>query len=84
MKQNQPTVYPVALNQSAEAAICPHCAKSNQCAVAAGEAADNCWCMTSPINPAMVDRYAGLQRCLCPHCGRATSDESPLKGSRYE
>ncbi|HCS26586.1 MAG TPA: hypothetical protein DIW43_03980 [Spongiibacteraceae bacterium] len=67
MKQDQPS-----LNTRPAAALCPNCAQENQCAVAAGEPAGNCWCMTTAINPALAKRYAGQQRCLCPQCGQIT------------
>ena len=52
---------------------CPLCGQSNQCAVAAGQPAQGCWCMAQPVSRAALARLAPQQRgqsCICPLCAR--------------
>lgn len=53
--------------------LCPLCGKSNQCSVAAGRE-EPCWCFTTQIDPAALQRLMPEQRnqaCLCPACAGA-------------
>ncbi|MBS0493115.1 MAG: cysteine-rich CWC family protein [Proteobacteria bacterium] len=52
---------------------CPLCGQSNQCAMAAGLAPAQCWCMVWPIEQIALQRLASEQRgqaCICPQCAR--------------
>ena len=67
-------------NTSAWAQQCPLCGQHNQCAVAQGLPAEQCWCMTAPISPAALARIPEAerrQRCICPACGQVNSDAVP-------
>ncbi|TDG12390.1 hypothetical protein E2F43_12290 [Seongchinamella unica] len=51
---------------------CPLCGQDNQCAMAAGEPPDNCWCMTVEISAAALAALPEAERgvrCICPACG---------------
>ncbi|WP_047013174.1 cysteine-rich CWC family protein [Spongiibacter sp. IMCC21906] len=50
--------------------LCPLCAQPNQCAIAAGQAAANCWCMTTTISEEAKEKANDANRCICPACGR--------------
>ncbi|MBB5188161.1 MULTISPECIES: cysteine-rich CWC family protein [Zhongshania] len=59
-------------------AQCPLCGQNNQCAVAAGSAPSNCWCMTATLDTAAKQQAASLagpQRCICAACGRPSDDK---------
>ncbi|KPC49161.1 cysteine-rich CWC family protein [Amantichitinum ursilacus] len=63
-----------------EAGICPLCGGSNQCAMAAQQAASGCWCMQADIAPAALAAIpsAALDRaCLCPRCAAMTAPTTP-------
>jgi len=54
---------------------CPLCGKSNECAVAAGQDAESCWCMTATMNPsalASIPPEALGKVCICPRCASAS------------
>jgi hypothetical protein len=54
---------------------CPLCGQANQCAVAAGQPAQACWCMHTPVSREALARIAPAQRgrsCICPLCARET------------
>ncbi|RLA51094.1 MAG: hypothetical protein DRQ98_12030 [Gammaproteobacteria bacterium] len=57
----------------AQLQICPLCGGDNQCAMAAGQPAETCWCRSASISPealvAVPTESVGV-RCLCPACGR--------------
>ncbi|MEN5182151.1 cysteine-rich CWC family protein [Comamonas testosteroni] len=62
-------------NTSPQAQRCPLCGQHNQCAVAQGLPAEQCWCMTAQISPDALQRVPAAergQRCICPACGQAT------------
>ncbi|HQQ70188.1 MAG TPA: cysteine-rich CWC family protein [Alicycliphilus sp.] len=55
-------------------AQCPLCGQSNRCAIAAGLSLEQCWCMSRPVAPAVLQRLPPEQRglaCICPQCARA-------------
>ncbi|PVY57270.1 hypothetical protein C8D04_2548 [Simplicispira sp. 125] len=59
--------------QAPSAAQCPLCGQPNQCAMAQGQPADECWCMHGVITPMALASLALQergQRCICPSCGR--------------
>ncbi|MFT3813387.1 MAG: cysteine-rich CWC family protein [Acidovorax sp.] len=69
---------------TADTTLCPLCGQPNQCAVAAGLPAEQCWCMSAPISREVLrDALARLpedqrgQACLCPACGRDMPPETP-------
>jgi hypothetical protein len=46
--------------------LCPTCGAANRCAIAAGLAAAECWCMSAPLaRPLPTDPAA---RCHCAGC----------------
>jgi hypothetical protein len=58
---------------------CPLCGKSNECAVAAGQDAESCWCMTVTMSPgalAAIPAEARGKVCICARCasGKPTDD----------
>ena len=58
---------------------CPLCGGDNQCAVAAGEPAENCWCMTATISEAALEALPAEERgvrCICPACGSSERKDS--------
>ncbi|WP_288471728.1 cysteine-rich CWC family protein [Paracidovorax oryzae] len=60
---------------------CPLCGQSNQCAIAAGQPADTCWCMGALVKPAALAAVPDAARgmaCLCPRCaaGAGTSPDT--------
>ncbi|HEY9209061.1 MAG: cysteine-rich CWC family protein [Acidovorax soli] len=58
-------------------ACCPLCGQPNQCAMAAGQPPESCWCMTKRIAPGALDALPVAergQRCICPACGAPGSD----------
>ena len=67
-------------NTSAWAQQCPLCGQPNQCAVAQGLPAEQCWCMTTQLSPAALARIPEeerRQRCICPACGQVNSGALP-------
>ncbi|MDE0951364.1 MAG: cysteine-rich CWC family protein [Halioglobus sp.] len=58
------------------ASTCPLCGGSNQCAIAAGQPPQSCWCQEVTISPAAREKAAefATERCICPTCGRPTGD----------
>ncbi|AQA19925.1 hypothetical protein BST95_18410 [Halioglobus japonicus] len=58
---------------------CPLCGEPNQCAMAAGQPAESCWCMTAQIAPEAIERLAPEDkgtRCICPGCGSTPTRSS--------
>ncbi len=56
---------------SNETTHCPLCGKPNECAVAAGRAAESCWCMTTTMSPsalAPIPVEAQGKVCICARC----------------
>ncbi|MGB8330389.1 MAG: cysteine-rich CWC family protein [Polyangiales bacterium] len=50
---------------------CPLCGMSNECAVAEGQDADSCWCMTATMSAvalAAIPREAQGKVCICAKC----------------
>jgi len=61
---------------------CPLCGGDNQCAMAAGKAAETCWCWAATIDAAALAKIppdSVGKRCLCPACGRITGDTSDAR-----
>ncbi|MBX9832893.1 MAG: cysteine-rich CWC family protein [Burkholderiaceae bacterium] len=56
-----------------DASVCPLCGQANQCAIAAGQPAESCWCMEpGSIAPGALAALTPEQRgktCICPACG---------------
>ncbi|RKJ97185.1 hypothetical protein CE154_014480 [Alicycliphilus denitrificans] len=64
--------YTAAMPES-NSAQCPLCGQSNQCAMAAGLAPAQCWCMTRSVAPEALQRLPPERRglaCICPQCAR--------------
>ncbi len=64
---------------SAWAQQCPLCGQHNQCAIALGQPADQCWCMTTPISPLALQQVPAAergQRCVCPACGQVATESA--------
>lgn len=58
---------------------CPLCGGDNQCAVAAGQPPESCWCQNAVISEAAlaaVPAEAVNKVCLCPSCGCATEESN--------
>ncbi|RMX06467.1 hypothetical protein D8I35_08030 [Corticibacter populi] len=67
---------------------CPLCGQPNQCAVAAGLAPAQCWCMQAHIAPVALARARQLRapgaparQCICPACGACTEAPDPHRQS---
>ncbi|WP_081497269.1 cysteine-rich CWC family protein [Acidovorax sp. CF316] len=63
---------------------CPLCGQPNQCAVAAGLPAQECWCMSTPVSPVALARLPAEQRglaCICPECARAPVGSAAANGT---
>ncbi|MDP2770321.1 MAG: cysteine-rich CWC family protein [Giesbergeria sp.] len=59
--------------QTPFATQCPLCSQPNQCAMAHGKPAAECWCMHGGVSPAALASLAPQergQRCICPSCGQ--------------
>ncbi|RLA48834.1 MAG: hypothetical protein DRR04_06240 [Gammaproteobacteria bacterium] len=57
----------------AQQQICPLCGADNQCAMAAGQPTESCWCLNVSLSPgalAAIPAESVGVRCLCPACGR--------------
>ncbi|MGD9773839.1 cysteine-rich CWC family protein [Diaphorobacter sp.] len=70
-----------ALNAQADTARCPLCHQPNQCAIAAGRPAQECWCMHEDVCAQALERLPQQARepsCICPHCAR---EPSPAHGA---
>jgi hypothetical protein len=55
-------------------ASCPLCAAANECAMAANRAVPTCWCIRTPIPPAVLARVPATKvnsACVCQHCATA-------------
>lgn len=62
--------------------VCPLCGGDNQCAIAAGKAAESCWCQEATISKealAALPEEAVNNVCVCPECGRLTDEEDLAK-----
>ena len=58
---------------------CPLCGGDNQCAMAADQAAEICWCQAVTISAASLAAIPADsvdKRCLCPACGRTQGGTS--------
>ena len=54
---------------------CPLCGRPNECAVAAGQNAESCWCMTATMSPsalAAIPPDAQGKVCICARCAAGT------------
>tara|TARA_R110001592_G_scaffold353626_1_gene652653 strand:+ start:1029 stop:1274 length:246 start_codon:yes stop_codon:yes gene_type:complete len=61
---------PLPVSSPDEQRLCPLCAGDNHCAVASGQDASQCWCMTAQFPPSLLEQtveYAGKQ-CICDQC----------------
>ena len=59
------------MSSQAEKSSCPLCAAGNNCAVASGKPAEECWCQGVEIKPAVLDAIGADDkgvRCICPKC----------------
>jgi hypothetical protein len=55
-------------------ASCPLCAAPNDCAMASNRAVTECWCIRTPIPPAVLARVPpnkANSACVCQHCATA-------------
>ncbi|ART50280.1 cysteine-rich CWC family protein [Acidovorax carolinensis] len=62
-----------------DTSVCPLCGQGNQCAVAAGQAADTCWCMSAQLSAAALAAVPDALRgraCICPTCGAAATQST--------
>ncbi|MBV7456586.1 cysteine-rich CWC family protein [Acidovorax sp. sif1233] len=75
---------PSAAPSSSPSSSCPLCGQPNQCAIAAGQPAESCWCMARVINPealAALPAPARGQVCICPACGARGAPAAPRPGA---
>jgi hypothetical protein len=52
-------------------ASCPLCAAPNHCAMAGNRAVNTCWCIHTPIPPAVLARVPAAKAnstCVCERC----------------
>lgn len=50
---------------------CPLCDKPNDCAVAAGQDPESCWCMTAAMSPSALESIPAEAQgkvCICARC----------------
>ena len=69
------------------AAACPLCGQANQCAIAEGQDASGCWCMTATIATSALSALAPAswgQRCICPGCARLPECPPPAGGNHAD
>jgi hypothetical protein len=62
---------------------CPLCGGANQCAVAAGNDAESCWCMSVTISPNVLKAIPPAAQgriCICAGCTGAEDPASALEG----
>ncbi|MDZ7861579.1 MAG: cysteine-rich CWC family protein [Acidovorax sp.] len=55
------------------ASQCPLCGQANQCAMAAGQPPETCWCMAAAVPPEALEKIPATERgkvCICPQCAR--------------
>lgn len=60
---------------------CPLCGDANRCAVAAGQDAESCWCMSVTMNPdvlAAIPPKARGRVCICARCASAPPGDEAL------
>ena len=62
------------------AAKCSLCGKDNHCAMAAGEPAATCWCLSTEFDDSIKDKLAELdpEVCICQACATAKG-ASPIE-----
>jgi len=67
---------------SLDTSVCPVCGQGNRCAVAAGQAAETCWCMSVQFSAAALtavpDALQG-RACICPACAVWAPQSADLK-----
>lgn len=66
-------LYTGAMAFATNPTLCPLCQQANQCAMAAGLPAQDCWCMRTPIAAEALARIPDAQRgqaCVCARCGQ--------------
>ena len=57
---------------------CPLCGEVNQCAIAAGQDAESCWCMSVTMSPDVLKAIPPEARnrvCICAECARKENHE---------
>jgi len=55
------------------ASQCPLCGQANQCAMAAGQPPETCWCMAAAVPPEALKKIPATERgkvCICPLCAQ--------------
>jgi len=61
------------MNDSAgKDSICPLCGEHNDCAMAAGREAEQCWCWSAQLDAAALARIPAPsvgKHCICATCG---------------
>ncbi|MGJ8687258.1 MAG: cysteine-rich CWC family protein [Spongiibacteraceae bacterium] len=65
--------------------FCPLCQQPNQCAMAAGEAAESCWCMNKSISKQarqLASAVTDESRCICALCGADTQTSKASDNSQ--
>jgi hypothetical protein len=66
-------------SSSTDTSRCPLCGQPNQCAIAAGQPAESCWCMQQPVSKEALARLAPEARgksCICPQCAQITDSKA--------
>ena len=51
-------------------ALCPKCGQGNQCAVASGGDASDCWCMNVAVDARVLEDVRFENRCICAQCAQ--------------
>jgi hypothetical protein len=59
------------LNRSERAANCPLCEGPNECAVAAGQPAESCWCFSAAPAAGVREKLEATKQSDRCACGRA-------------
>ena len=71
------------MSSQAEKSSCPLCEADNNCAIASGKPAEQCWCQGVEINPSVLDLIGADDkgvRCICPQCAGVASYENASVG----
>ena len=57
--------------KSSDASHCPLCGADNQCAIAAGNPPETCWCYNNTLDADVAAEAAAITdaQCVCPACG---------------
>jgi len=62
---------------------CPLCGGANQCAIAMGQDAESCWCMSVTMSPDVLKSIPAKAQgrvCICSRCARGEGRALAARG----